>query len=223
MLREFKRLCGASGFRIRLRNNFQWLFLMQHYGIPTRLLDWSKNPLVALYFALAGRASLSRSEGKEAVDEFSEQCGAVYVLDPGHLNSSFGGPDAPIDVVADFKQWKHYVDAGPGAFDPIAIHAHFVDERMRSQFGAFTLHGYNTWRLDYYDHIRLKLHKILIPHALFPRLRRSARLLGMTEEFLLPDFLGLDKSGLARSIKTLEEARFKADLAKWRARMKALK
>lgn len=60
---------------------FEWLCLMQHYGAPTRLLDWSESVLVALYFAVENK----EDHGKD---------GDLYVLNAASLNYH---SDVPIE------------------------------------------------------------------------------------------------------------------------------
>lgn len=76
LLSRFKQSAAMLTDRLPPNSSFDWTFLMQHYGVPTRLLDWSESPLVALYFAV------------ERSSEFPDTNSAVWCLKPTALNKN---------------------------------------------------------------------------------------------------------------------------------------
>jgi len=111
-LNEFKSMAVAYLDRFPA-NDWEWLMLAQHHGLPTRLLDWTTNPLVALYFACASNKNI-------------DQAGIVY--------RRRGDTQLRLDQLGQPKYTNPFeIDQVYFFFPP------HVSPRIASQAGAFTI------------------------------------------------------------------------------------
>jgi hypothetical protein len=169
----------------------QWLFLAQHVGLPTRLLDWSEGALIGLYFAL--------KEGEPV----------IWMLNPLHLNHLARGAPAGINPNDEREfdlPWFNpklpranctnqnmrgaWEEDRPGVELPAAVHPSYVHPRLRAQHGCFTVHGKRKESLQ-----ALVPDSILNRYVIDPTCRESIRkelaVLGVTESVAYPDLDGL--------------------------------
>jgi len=162
-----------------------WYFLMQHYGSPTRLLDWTDSALVALFFAL-------NSDSKFPVD--SEDA-VVWMLDPWWLNRTVFNdqpillPDFP--MAADYLA-KPYKRTNNLPTDPAAIDPPFIARRVAVQRSHFTLFGSDRNGLTRLGQAPgAHLAKIHIAKSAIARMRADLITAGISDTTIYPDLRGL--------------------------------
>jgi hypothetical protein len=121
---------SAARLQAARADDWQILFDMQHYGLPTRLLDWTTVLGVAVTFAI--------------IDGNDDEDSAIYVLDPIALNkkSGIGAIRRVPENEDDFNYKKMYWEGRPLIpVLPIAIDSNFTNDRIAAQNGTFTVHG----------------------------------------------------------------------------------
>lgn len=165
--------------------SFDWLFLMQHYGIPTRLLDWTESPLIALYFVIS-----TMHEDRD---------GALWLLKPSDLNKvakindqneEFFIPSFEDDELQTYT--IESLSTGPRRtrLTPLATIATRNNARIQAQLGVFTIHHLDETPIENIgdgSHVI----KYRIPHVARDSLKRELALLGYNKFSVFPELASI--------------------------------
>lgn len=184
-----------------LADDWDMLFFMQHYGVPTRLLDWTENPFMGLYFALMSSPFRVRIEGGKPVLSFSSDA-AVWMLNPivwnrhalKHQGFDRGILTPSDETLQSYKPKTQFADMN---VQPVALYGAHNSPRIVAQRGAFTIFGQS---LSGMEKSYVKdgfpegcLTKIVLRREVLPAMRASILSHGITESVVFPDLEGLAK------------------------------
>jgi hypothetical protein len=156
-------------------SEWEWVFLAQHHGIPTRLLDWSENPLVALYFA--------------AQDVGSD--GALFELDTAALNNHAASGAPKILMFDRDALVNSYLpnDTASLTSHPLAAIAGRSFDRIVAQTGTFTV---SQTGIDLMEHENgMFVDRLIVPQTAKADIQAELEDLNINESTVYPDLTHL--------------------------------
>lgn len=168
----------ASRLFDKRRSDWEILFDMQHYGIPTRLLDWSEALGVAIAFIMHTPVQVPTDA-------------AVYVLDPFALNKMSGHREIkslPADNGFDYRK-IYWLDDPVRVDRPIAVYPPLQSARLFAQRGVFTIHGHNSEGVETQAPKAVK--KVVLPAGARPAAMEFLQHANLDEYAIYPDIVGM--------------------------------
>jgi hypothetical protein len=131
MLARFRQEAAATGLQHGF-DDWGWVTFAQHHALPTRLLDWSQSPLVALFFAC-----------EREHDTPADMDGEIFMIHPNDLNDEAGdaGGGHPRLLTDGDPVLDGYYPGrdAENQLRPRAVVAPLVFDRIRFQTGMFTV------------------------------------------------------------------------------------
>lgn len=194
LLKQFKKY--AQSHIVERDTEWHWLSIAQHHGLPTRLMDWTYSPFVALHFATCELDEFDRDGAVWKVN-YSEvhtllQNAQTRSLDA--LGSRIFSVDALAETIPDLDSLDRLKSVNFDValfFEPPAI-----DERIANQFAYFSVLSdpflsMNEWLTTPHVESRVTATKIVIPHNLKWEIRDKLDQSNITERVLMPGLDGL--------------------------------
>lgn len=181
-LTRFKQSAGMLIDRSP-KDDFDWLFLMQHYGVPTRLLDWSESALTALYFAVCDL-------------QYYNKDGALWSLKPTQLNEISNISAGEPNFIPSFEDTllKNYtvetLSSNPrNKLTPIATIATRNNSRIQAQLGVFTIHHLDKRPIE--EICTNEVIKYKIPKESKEEILKELNLLGINKFTMFPELASI--------------------------------